>query len=161
MKINEIIVEAGIGQAIGQGVGKTAAAGGKSLGTAVGNVGKAAGMAKGAAPAFGAGFKAGQKKMDKLLSPSKWFGGDGETDSSSTKTDKLKAKQSLQRVAAQRPIFKDDQDELKNLYNDVKTGNIDAGSDQQALLQAIKAAYNQQPLNKQQSQLLQQYSNSL
>jgi hypothetical protein len=145
MKINEIISEAGIGQAVGK---------------AAHGLGKAAGTTVRAAGDFHSGFKAGQKKMDKILSPSKWFGNDKDQSSDST-TDKLKAKQSLQRVAAERPIFKDDQDELKQLYQDVKAGKIDAGADQQALLQAIKAAYNQQPLNKQQLQMLQQYSTTL
>ena len=148
MKINEILIsEAGFGQSVGQAVGGVAQ-----------GVGKAAGKTVKAAGDFHSGFKAGQKKMDKWLSPSKWFGGDDDNAAKSKPTDTLKTRQALTRAGTKMNLYKDDQDELKSLYKQVKSGEISAGADQQALLQAIKAAYNQQPLSNQQQQLLQQYS---
>jgi hypothetical protein len=148
MKINEVIVEAGIGQAIGRGVGKVAG----GVGQAAGGVGQAAGIAAGAAGAAQQGYKAGKAKMDKILSPSKWFSSDDKDQSDDKKTSAPATHETrdvLQRVAQGRPLFRNDLIELKRLSQKVDNPN---------LAKALKLASTNQPLDKTQQQLVLQHS---
>ena len=141
MKINEVIVEAGVGQAIGRGVGKVA-----------GGVSQAAGIAAGAAGIAQQGYKAGKAKMDKILSPSKWFGSDNKdqaTDKKSTAPAAHETRDVLQRVAQGRPLFRNDLIELTRLSQEVDDPN---------LAKALKLASTNQPLDKTQKQLVLQHS---
>lgn len=141
MKINEVIVEAGFGQAIGRGVGKVA-----------GGVGQAAGIAAGAAGVAQQGYKAGKAKMDKILSPSKWFSSDDKDQSVDKKAAAPATHETrdvLQRVAQGRPLFRDDLIELKRLSQEVDDPN---------LAKALKLASTNQPLDKNQQQLVLQHS---
>jgi len=141
MKINEIIVEARFGQAIGRGVGKVA-----------GGVGQAAGIAAGAAGVAQQGYKAGKAKIDKILSPSKWFSSDDKDQSDDKKTlapATHEIRDVLQRVAQGRPLFRNDLIELKRLSQEVDDPN---------LAKVLKLASTNQPLDKNQQQLILQHS---
>ncbi len=153
MKIADIIVE-GPAARLGAGAGRAA------------NVaGQAVGQAAGAAKVFHSGFKQGQKKMDKLLSPSKWFGKDSADDSaakpSGQATPDYELRRSLETAAAGRELMQRDIGFLKQLRQDVRAGKKDLGVDAQQLSLALKAVITQQALDKNQMALLKQAAQSL
>lgn len=145
MKIRDIISEAGIGQAVGQ---------------AAQGVGSVVGKAAGAAQMAHQGFKAGQDKMDKLLNPKRWFSKDksDNTAADSRTPAAHETRQVLQQAAQGRPLYLQDKKDLKQLYQSVVNGDITANVDSAALSRALKAAYTAQPLDKNQQQLLAQFS---
>lgn len=146
MRIQDIISEAGLGQAVG-GVAK--------------GVGAAAGAAAGAAQMAHQGFKTGQDKMDKLLNPKRWFeknkGGEKNVVSSGT-TAPHENRRILQQAGQARPLYLKDKQDLKILHRGIIDGNISTNLDQTQLSLALKAAYTGQPLNKDQQALLMQFS---
>ena len=151
MKIHEIVSEAIPKMTAGQAVNTVGRGAGNVVGGVARGIGKAAGIAAGAAPVFKAGFKQGQAKMDKLLSPSKWFGGDDDTAAGSTSknSDTLQQRQSLSRAAEGKPLYKQDLDTMAGMAKEAPDANTQ---------QALKAAAAGQQLSDQQRQLLAQYS---
>lgn len=145
MKIRDIVLEAGIGQAVGQ---------------VAQGVGSVIGKAAGAAQMAHQGFKLGQDKMDKLLNPKRWFGKDkGDKSATGTRTPAAhETRRVLQQAAQGRPLYLQDKKDLKQLYQGVVNGDITANVDATALSRALKAAYTAQPLDKNQQQLLAQFS---
>ena len=150
MKINEIISEAGVAQKIGQGAGSVAQ-----------GVGKAAGIAAGGAGQFHSGFKAGQKKMDKILNPSKWFSNDKDTDNTAqqvAQSNPLHTRQALERAGSGRPLSQDQVSIIKSLRSQIESGERETQVDAGSLIQILKLLEKNSPINDQQRQLLMQVS---
>lgn len=154
MKITEIITE-GPAARIGAGAGRVA------------NVaGQAAGQVAGAAKVFHSGYKQGKAKMDKLLSPSKWFDKDtGDAADKPTAPKKeipdYEYRRSLETAAQGGTLVQRDLGILGQLRQEVKSGKKDLGVDAQQASLALKAVVAQQALNKNQAALLQQAAKSL
>ena len=150
MKIQEILSE-GPAAALGAGAGK------------VSNVaGQAVGQLAGAAGVFHKGFKQGQAKMDKILSPSKWFDKTPEEPGKKQTVPDYEYRRSLNTAVKNTDdLLQRDQSMLQQLRQDVKSGQRKFDVDSQQLSLALKAAVNKQPLDKNQRALLQQVANTL
>jgi hypothetical protein len=150
MRIQDIISEAGIGQAVGTVAGKAAR-----------GIGAVAGGAAGAAKMAHQGFKQGQDKMDKILNPKRWFSKDQEkekTTSQSTVAEPYENKRVLQQAGQGRPLYQQDLANLKSLHRAISSGEVPTNIDQTSLLLALKSAYRGQSLNDNQKKLLMQFS---
>jgi hypothetical protein len=101
-------------------------------------------------------YQKGKDKVDRLISPSQWFKGGKKTSTKVVST--LQTRQSLQRAASGKKLYNDDIETLTSLYNKVESGEVNSSINQNQLLQTIKAAYKQQPLNDQQKNILLQFS---
>ncbi len=146
MRIQDIISEAGIGQAVGK---------------AAQGVGSIAGKAAGAAQMAHQGFKQGQDKMDKILNPKRWFSKDQEkekTTSQSTVAEPYENRRVLQQAGQGRPLYRQDLANLKLLHRAISSGEVPTNIDQTSLLLALKSAYRGQSLNDNQKKLLMQFS---
>jgi hypothetical protein len=101
-------------------------------------------------------YQKGKDKFDRLISPGKWF--KGEKSKASKAVSTLHSKQSLQRAASGNKLYNDDIETLKTLYNKVDNDEVNLSINKNQMLQTIKAAYKQQPLNDQQKNILLQFS---
>jgi hypothetical protein len=151
MRIQDIISEAGVGQAVGTVAGKAAR-----------GVGTVAGGAVGAAKMAHQGFKQGQDKMDKILNPKRWFSKDDDTKEPTAQPTAVaephENRRILQQAGQGRELFLQDKQNLKALHTGISAGDIPTNIDQTTLLLALKAAYKGQQLNDNQKKLLTQFS---
>ena len=148
--------------------------GGRVIGQGVGSVAKGVGAVAGgiaAAPARAvAGYKKGAAAVDKLLSPSKWFGG-GDTPTKkaeptaaepaaqekSTALNPDSVVQILDLVTRGSPLVASDIALLKTLRSNVRNKMYDTDN-ADAVDQALKTVISGQPLNSKQISTLQQFS---
>jgi hypothetical protein len=152
--------------------------GGRVIGRGVGSVAKGVGAVAGgvaAAPErLAKGYKKGAAAVDKLLSPSKWFGG-GDTPTKkaaptaaptaaepaaqekSTALNADSVVQTLDLVTRGSPMVSSDIALLKTLRSNVKNNMYDTDNPD-AVDQALKTVINGQPLNSKQISTLQQFS---
>jgi hypothetical protein len=110
-------------------------------------------------------FQRGREFGHKLLSPSKWFGGnDSQVKSqSSVQTTSARAvKLTLNKVIKGERLYRNDVIALKKIYADVQSNTLTtASSDKKKLLAALKSAYNLQTLSSDQQAVLSNFSNTL
>jgi hypothetical protein len=146
MKIRDIISEAPAGD-IGHAVGHTANAG-------AGGVGMAIGAVAGAPKRIVKGVKSGAAAFDKLMSPSQWFGGDGDEPSNfekdTAKKDKVNAaayKDTVKAVA---------QGLVPNAQDVANLKQIAAGSRTPEEKAVLQAAYTGQQLSPEQLVIMKQ-----
>ena len=149
--------------------------GGRVIGRGVGSVAKGVGAVAGgvaAAPARAvAGYKKGAAAVDKLLSPSKWFGG-GDTPTKkaapvaaaepaaqekSTALNPDSVVQTLDLVTRGSPMVSSDIALLKTLHSNVKNNMYDTDNPD-AVAQALKTVISGRQLNSKQISTLQQFS---
>ena len=148
--------------------------GGRVIGQGVGSVAKGVGAVAGgiaAAPARAvAGYKKGAAAVDKLLSPSNWFGG-GDTPTKkaeptaaepaaqekSTALNPDSVVQILDLVTRGSPLVASDIALLKTLRSNVRNKMYDTDN-ADAVDQALKTVISGQPLNSKQISTLQQFS---
>jgi hypothetical protein len=149
--------------------------GGRVIGRGVGSVAKGVGAVAGGVAAapdrLVKGYKKGAAAVDKLLSPSKWFGG-GDTPTKkaapvaaaepaaqekSTALNADSVVQILDLVTRGSPMVSSDIALLKTLRSNVKNNMYDTDNPD-AVDQALKTVINGQPLNSKQISTLQQFS---
>lgn len=165
MKIREVIIEA---PSNGVTIGKAVSGASKGIGTVAGGVA--------AAPdRLVKGYKKGHAAIDKLLSPSKWFGGKddqtkldpadipkvepvaGAAPEKSTALNSDSVVQILDLVTRGSPLVASDIALLKTLRSNVRNKMYDTDNPD-AVDQALRTVINGQPLNSKQISTLQQFS---
>ena len=104
---------------------------------------------------IGQDYQQGKALAGRVLDPKQWFKGGSKPSAAPQQT--IRPKEPLVRAAQGNKLYRSDVETLKALYSQVENKTVTV-KDVNQTLQTIKAAYNQQPLNDQQKNILLQLS---
>jgi DNA-binding NarL/FixJ family response regulator len=107
------------------------------------------------------GYDAGYDAVSKVLNPKRWGEEERSTAKDNEPVNKLNLRDAVNLAAAGKTIYLKDQQALKQVYAQIKSGEFETRQDSATLLPALKAASDLQKLTPQQQQILSAFAKSL